>query len=113
MPSRKLKLARDFLALIKNRPHMETTVAYCAAQLGISTGYLNRICKDLFSKSPYAMIQQEIVLEAQNQMHEGDRSLKEIATYLGFKDSAHFNHFFKKHSGQCPSSFVNRRSNDE
>jgi len=59
------------------------------------------------------MIQEEIILEAQNQIREGDRSLKEIANYLGFKDSAHFNHFFKKHLGQCPSFFVNQSMQDE
>ena len=93
MPSRKLKLARDFLVLIKHRPHMETTVAYCAAQLGISTGYLNRICKDSFSKCTYCMIQEEIILEAQNQIREGDRGQYKIHFDVGFNVLADENCF--------------------
>lgn len=93
MPSRKLKLARDFLVLIKHRPHMETTVAYCAAQLGISTGYLNRICKDSFLKCTYCMIQEEIILEAQNQIREGDRGQYKIHFDIGFNVLADENCF--------------------
>ncbi|MGY0041525.1 helix-turn-helix domain-containing protein [Pedobacter sp. NJ-S-72] len=56
-------------------------------------------------KSPLAVIQERIVLEAKRLLIYTDKSAKEIAYDLGFDDAAYFSNFFKKHNAFSPSDF--------
>ncbi len=56
-------------------------------------------------KSPLAMINERILLEAKRLLLYSDKTAEEIAFDLGYKDSGHFSKFFKKHEGFSPSIF--------
>jgi AraC-like DNA-binding protein len=60
------------------------------------------------NKSPLAVIQDRLIMEAKRLLIYTDKSAKEIAYDLGFEDTAYFSNFFKKHTARPPMDF--RRS---
>jgi AraC family transcriptional regulator, transcriptional activator of pobA len=48
---------------------------------------------------------EQILLEAQSLLNQTDIAIKDIASRLGFADSSHFNHFFKRHTGGTPAGY--------
>jgi AraC-like DNA-binding protein len=55
------------------------------------------------SQTPLEVIHTRIIAEAKRLFYYTDKSIKEIADYLGFEDAAHFSKLFKKHTSQNPS----------
>lgn len=76
-----------------------------AAQLNISAGHLSEVVKNQSGKPAIKHIHERIVLEAKRLLFHTDTSLKEIAYHLGFADASYFNRFFKRETGETPSSF--------
>ena len=56
-------------------------------------------------KSPQQVIHERIALEAKRLLMYSDKQNQEIAFDLGFNDAAHFSRFFKKMTGNSPSSY--------
>ncbi len=54
-----------------------------------------------------------ILLEAQRNVAFTDRSTKEMAYELGFRDAAYFNRFFRMHTDGTPTQFRKRYSNGQ
>jgi AraC-like DNA-binding protein len=51
------------------------------------------------------VIQQRIIQEAKQLLKFSDKSIKEIAFYLGFESLSAFSTFFKNISGYSPSGY--------
>ena len=80
-------------------------VADYACQLFITPNYLNEIVKKTTDYSAGYHIRQRIALEAKRQAMYSPLSIKEVAYYLGFTDTAHFSKFFKNTTGKNFSDF--------
>jgi AraC family transcriptional regulator, transcriptional activator of pobA len=78
-----------------------------AQQLSIHVNHLNRSVKTVTQKTTTQQIAQRIVQEAKCLLKHSYWNVSEIAYSLGFEETAHFNHFFKKHTGQTPLHFRN------
>ena len=76
-----------------------------AQTLNISTAYLNECVKTTTGNSVSHHIQQRVVLEAKRILYHSSKSVKEVATQLGYEDYAYFSRLFKKITGVTASSF--------
>ena len=81
------------------------TVDFYARQLLVHPNHLSAVIKKCTGQSPSNFIHQQILLKAKTLLTQTAYSAKEIAYRLAFKDPAHFNTFFRKHTNQTPISF--------
>lgn len=79
-----------------------------AQQLNISSPYLNECVKNTTGHSVSYHIQQRIILEAKRLLYHSDKSVKEIATELGYDDYPYFSRLFTKVSGMTALAFRNK-----
>lgn len=96
---------RRFQQLIKEAGTYRKSVEAYARDLKISTGHLNRVCRNLAGKSPKEFIIDYFITEAQLNLSQVERSVSEICYSLGFDDPAYFTRLFKKRTGQTPGEF--------
>ena len=79
-----------------------------AKLLNISTPYLNECVKNTTGHSVSHHIQQRVFLEAKRMLYHSDRSVKEIATELGYDDYPYFSRLFTKVVGMTALAFRNK-----
>lgn len=96
---------RRFRQLIENRFAQHWPVARFARELGLSETSLNRLCRRLTGCTGFDLLQQRLALEARRRLIYAGDSVSGIASALGFKDSAYFSRFFRRHSGVSPHEF--------
>lgn len=101
----KLNIIRQFNLLVENHYKTQHTVKFYADQVNRSPKTLANLFALYNNKSPLAVIQQRVVLEAKRLLIYTDKSSKEIAYELGFEDAAYFSSFFKKNTAVNPSDF--------
>lgn len=105
----KLNLVRNFNLLVEHHYKEEHRVSFYAAQLNRSAKTLSNVFAIYNQKSPLAVIQERIFLEAKRLLVYTDKSSKEIAYELGFEDTAYFSNFFKKLATVGPREFRKNR----
>ena len=93
----KEKMEADFVTV--KRP-----AAY-AKILNLSIPYLNECVKNTTGHSVSYHIQQRIILEAKRLLYHSDKSVKEIATALGYDDYPYFSRLFTKVTGMSAVAF--------
>ena len=79
-----------------------------AQTLNISTPYLNECVKSITGISVSQHIQQRVILEAKRLLYYSDKSVKEIATALGYDDYPYFSRLFSKVTGMSALAFRNK-----
>jgi len=79
-----------------------------AQKLNISTPYLNECVKNTTGYSTSHHIQQRVILEAKRLLYHSDKSVKEIATELGYDDYPYFSRVFTKVTGMTALAFRNK-----
>lgn len=100
-------LIRPFKQLLEKRFATDHMVSDYAAELAVTSDYLNKTLKSLTGVSAKDHIQNKLIIEAKRSLIFSDISNKELAFYLGFEEPAHFNNFFKKMTGITPTEFRN------
>jgi AraC-like DNA-binding protein len=106
----KLDIIRKFNLLVEMHYKMEHQVKFYAEQLHRSPKTLSNFFALYNNKSPLAVIQERVVLEAKRLLIYTDKTSKEIAYELGFEDVAYFSNFFKKNTSFAPTAFRKRKS---
>jgi AraC-like DNA-binding protein len=81
----------------------ELKIKDMARQLNLSAEYFIRQFKNYFAISPKAYHMQVRLQEAVRILHGGDKSIKEVASRLGFNSPKTFTRCFKNHFGMIPS----------
>lgn len=79
-----------------------------AHTLNISTPYLNECVKNTTGYTVSHHIQQRVTLEAKRLLYHSNKSVKEIASELGYDDYPYFSRMFTKVSGMTPLTFRNK-----
>ncbi|WP_200974506.1 AraC family transcriptional regulator [Echinicola sp. 20G] len=97
-------LERQFPIESPDRPLQLRTAKDYASNLSVHVNYLNRTVKEVTSKTTSTHISERIINEAKAILKHTDWNISEIAFALGFEYPTYFNNFFKKHTGQSPSS---------
>lgn len=73
-----------------------------AKQLNIHVNHLNRAVKETKQKTTTSLIAERVLKESRILLRQSNLNVGEIAYALGFKESTHFNNFFKKQMGMSP-----------
>ncbi len=76
-----------------------------AEKISVHVNYLNRCLKKATGKTTSQHLIERVNTEAKILLKHTDWSVSEISNSLGFDDLAHFNKFFKKHTGLNPTAF--------
>lgn len=108
-PSRNTVLVQQFMELLEKNYKEKKMVSAYASQLSVTPNYLNEIIKKNTGFSAGHHIRQRVVLEAKRLAAYSNRSMKEIAYFLGFSDSAHFSKFFRLVTGFNFSDFKRKQ----
>lgn len=98
-------LLRNFKTLIHQHYQQWHTTSEYAQQLNITPDHLNRVVKSLTGKTAKEHIQSRITVAAKRLLYFTELSNKEIGYELGFSEASNFSTFFKKATGQTPSTF--------
>lgn len=76
-----------------------------ARLLNIHPNHLNRTLKEVSEKTTTERIAQRVLEEAKILLKHSSWSISDIAYALGYEESAHFIHFFKKKLNQTPQNY--------
>lgn len=76
-----------------------------AQALHITPKALGKISKTHFNKTLTTLISERIIIEAKRELYLTNKTVKEIATELGYDDEFYFSRFFKKNTSITPSVF--------
>jgi AraC family transcriptional activator of pobA len=104
------ELLRAFRSLVEGHYTAHWAIERYARELGISETSLNRLCRRLTGSTGFDLIQQRLALEARRRLSYSGGSISSVANELGFKDSAYFSRFFRRHGGVSPAEFRRRRA---
>ena len=96
---------RQFEILLEENYVKHKIPSFYAAQLHITTNYLNRLCKQYKGVSSGELIRKRVTIEAQRLLHYTVLSVAEIASELGFESVSYFVTFFKRNTGMTTESF--------
>ena len=100
-----LEFALIFKDLLENHFIQHKNVGFYATKMNISTKKLNQTTSKIFGKTPKNIIDDRVLLECKRLLVHTNDSVKEIAYSLGFEEPTNFIKYFKKHTGETPSSF--------
>jgi len=84
------------------------TVEEYADRLHISSGHLNKVCKQHLHKNASSVIKERIMLEAKRLILYSGKTITEIAYELHFEDSSNFSRFFSSMQQESPVEFRER-----
>lgn len=99
---------RRFVQLIKEQKSFKISIEDYASRLNISSGHLNRICKDVSGLSPKDIVINFFIDEAKIYLRNFDMTIAEISYELDMEDPAYYTRLFKKKSGTTPKEYRNQ-----
>ena len=103
--SRSAERVERFQEMVEQRFRSRIPLAAYAVSIGITTGHLTRMCRDILGMSAIDVVNLRVVQEAQRELIYTSAPVKRLAAALGFEDEAYFSRFFKKHAGIAPKEF--------
>ncbi len=101
-------VTKGFKALLERNFTTAKRPTEYAQQLNISVTYLNECVKNTTGYSVTHHIQQRVILEAKRLLYHSNKSVKEIATDLGYDDYPYFSRLFTKVTGMSALTFRNK-----
>jgi AraC-like DNA-binding protein len=90
---------------MKTNPAQIPSVSALAREAGLSLSAFSHRFKARFRESPATYAQGQRWQAATGMLRETQASIKEIAFQLGFRDTAHFAHQFRKRFNMTPSEY--------
>lgn len=100
-------LENAFMNIRPELPLEDKSPAYFAQLLYTSVDHLNKTMKKVTGKTTLSLIHERVVEEANILLKHTPHSVKEIAWCLHFQETAHFQNFYKKHTGSTPLEYRN------
>jgi len=101
-------VSKTFKALLESNFITSKKPTEYAQTLNISAAYLNECVKNTTGHPVSYHIQQRIILEAKRLLYHSDKSVKEIATELGYDEYNYFSRLFTKVTGMSALTFRNK-----
>ena len=102
---RKTLQIEKFRALVDENYKKHLPILAYADQLGITSGQLSRLCREVLGVSSLDVINARLIHEAQRELVYTTASIKQLADSLGFADETYFGRFFRKHTSLSPREF--------
>jgi AraC family transcriptional activator of pobA len=103
--ARREQVLSRFRALVERHYRSHRPVGAYAAELGLTTTHLNRLCRAGLARSALGVIADRLVLEAERDLAYTTLGVKQVALGLGFADAAYFTRFFAHRTGRTPTAF--------
>ena len=98
-------LERQFpLAAPRQQLALRTARDYAEA-LAVHVNHLNRVLKEATGHTTTTLLADRVAQEARQLLKQSSWTVAEIADSLGFTDTAHFCHFFKRQTGVAPGYY--------
>ncbi len=107
-PTRHEIIAKDFKLLLDQDFTTVKSPSQYAGKLNISTAYLNECLKKSTGQTVSYHIHRRVILEAKRLLFHSSKSVKEIATDLGYDDYPYFSRLFTKITGITALAFRNK-----
>lgn len=107
-PARHEVIAKDFKLLLDQDFLTVKSPSQYAGKMNISTAYLNECLKKATGQTVSYHIHQRVILEAKRLLFHSGKSVKEIATDLGYDDYPYFSRLFMKVTGITALAFRNK-----
>ena len=98
-------LERQFPVASPHDPIKLKSAGQLAGQLAVHPNHLNRAIRETTGKTTSELIAARIIKEAKALLMYSDWDITTIGYCLGFDHSSNFNLYFKKNTGENPSSF--------
>lgn len=95
----------QFLEFVRNNFEHNHPLKEIALRLQTTELKLNEQARQHAGKTAQNVIFGLVISEAKRKLQYEEKSIKEIAFELGFKDQYYFSKFFKNHTGKSPSEF--------
>ena len=102
------KFMRNVTSYIREHLTDEFSVDQMAKDLYLSRSYLSTKFKKETGMTLSQYMQEQKIEKAKSLLKTTDRSILEIATYLGFSSQGYFQNVFKKCTGMTPKDYRNR-----
>ena len=102
------RFLQHFRQLVEANFRTHWPISRYATAIGISHDRLHAICVRLLAKPPKALVAERLAREAGLGLEHSTLSIEELSYVLGFRDPAHFSHFFKRMTGVSPGAFRKR-----
>lgn len=99
-------------SLEQNFTRLKSASEYAKA-LNVSASYLRECIRKTTGISVSEHIQNRNILEVKRLLYHTDKSVKEIALYLGYEDYSYFSRFFKRNAGITALEFRNQVRNNK
>ena len=94
-----------FKELVEAQYKHNKQVSHYASQLSVTEKRLNGATSKILGKTPKALIDERVILEAKRLLAHSSENIKEVAYALGFQEPTNFIKYFRKHSGNTPVEF--------
>lgn len=98
-------LTMQFFSLLREHYKEHHEVQFYADKLCITRKYLSKVIRKTMGKSTKDVINHFLILEAKLLLRQPGITLNDVITELHFLDLPAFSKFFKKQTGQSPSSY--------
>lgn len=104
---REEEIGYNFKKLVSKHYLNFRNIEFYAQELNITANYLHKVLKSQFNQTPAEIINAALLSECKVRLsHSGD-SISQIADRLQFSNLQSFSRYFKKQTGQPPTSFRN------
>lgn len=104
-PGHRAALVARLRARIEKHYRLREAIPVYAKALSVSPTALRVACTRVAGMSPAALLDQRALLEAKRALLYSNRSIAEVAFYLGFIDPAYFSRWFHGRVGRSPRRY--------
>jgi AraC-like DNA-binding protein len=98
-------LLQRFRQLVEMRFREHWPIRRYAEALGISHDRLHALCTRELRRTPKALVAERLAREAGLRLERSALTIEQLSHSLGFRDPAHFSHFFKRRTGLTPGRY--------
>ena len=99
------RIFNEFIQMLNAPDRRLLNVNGYAEALQITPKYFSTICRQLTGKTAGQIINEEQIRTAKIELHDKDKSIKQISDELGFANQSHFASFFHRHVGESPQRY--------
>ncbi len=98
-------ILRHYRQLVETHFRDHWPISKYADKIGISPDRLHDICSRNLGKTPSQLLHERTMLEASTMLENTTLSVEQLASVLGFADSAYFSRFFRARAGLPPAKY--------
>lgn len=100
----KISIVNTIIEFINENYMRELSLDVISQNMYLSPAYISKIFKEETGESPINYLIKVRLAKAADHIKEGNMTIKEVASAIGYNDAYHFSKLFKKYYGYPPSA---------